>query len=200
MREARPRGAEVVGRPAAACEQRLHDAERLGPAEGTHGVGERAAGLDGGGGAGQQARLESREARHVGCLPSPAEVRPRGERPEAAARRVQEDGVEGARPRRRQVERVRLDDRDAAAPRRARFSRSSPARASSTSTAVRAASGSRAASWPVLAPGAAQRSRKAAPGPVTPLAATIAAIWEPRDCGLTSPSRKARVGSSGGPL
>ena len=95
------------------------------------------------------------------------------------------------RPARRQLQGVGAYDVDMRRRRGARgCSRSSPARASSTSTAVIAAPASSAASWLVLAPGAAHRSSTAAPARSPPPAATIPAIWEPRDCGVDQPLAK----------
>ena len=86
------------------------------------------------------------------------------------------------------------------APRRARLARSSPARASSTSTAViaapRAAAPPAGSSWrPARRTGPAPRAPARSRRPPRP----SPAICEPRDCGVTSPSRTPLERSSGGP-
>lgn len=68
----------------------------------------------------------------------------------------------------------------AVTPRRERLARRVSTRPASASTAVTLAPGARPASWAVLVPGAAQRSRTLAPD-AAPAAATRPATCEPRD-------------------
>ena len=115
---------------------------------------------------------------------APAGVGPRGERAEVRAGRVEQDAVEAGRHRQRR--RVGLDHGDAAQPEPPRLGGDLRRPAGSSSTEITSPrSPIRAAIWPVLIPGPAQRSRTCSPARGSSTSTTAA---EPRLCGVSSPA------------